>query len=448
MTLLDASFYLLSGVMAALSFALMWRHFPLGQNKRPGVMWVLYFFHMTAQFIPAVLFLTDPTKPAAVPCLAASALTAVLIPLGGMLANLMIENADRVHVGDVDRLMKSDDVSNRGVWRFTMVLSFCAAAIFCWYVYVVPVIPLLNLFADVSYKDMMADRNAASNAGLTFGWARVFLMPLLFLCLLLSWNTAKLVRQKIIIVLLMVMVMVYNGYTTEKAPVAMLFVMAFFAWFYLIDFGFNDGLRKMLRKLVVPAVLAALMIGYPVFVFSTTDVWKNGIGYILKVGVLDRIFLRPAINGYYAFEIFPDVYPYTFGQNILKVARLMGWPNWPLSEEVGYYKYLSVMNAPPPSVGTFYAMAGWPLVVLGVLWSSFLFRAGEVLLLTRPQRTALEVALYIMLLYAAFRFSWTSFHSILGTEMMMPGLLVYGLWFLYRKYSGMPVNAELKPAGR
>src|SRR5690606_3349974 len=109
------------------------------------------------------------------------------------------------------------------------------------------------------------------------------------------------------------------------------------------------------------------------------------------------------------------------------------WPYWSLSEEVGYYKYLQVMNAPPPSVSSFYAMAGWPLVVLGTLWASFLFRAGEIFLLTRPKRTVVEVALFVMLLYAAFRFSWASFHSILGTEMMIPGVLVYGLWHLLQR---------------
>lgn len=123
--------------------------------------------------------------------------------------------------------------------------------------------------------------------------------------------------------------------------------------------------------MVILTLLAAGAVAYPLFIFLLKPFGaQNDLLTILKTGIFNRLFLRPALNGYFTFEIFPFYLPFTKLANIGDIAALMNWPYIPLSKEVAFYRFGRIMNSPPPAMGAFYAQGGWAMIILGTTFSA------------------------------------------------------------------------------
>lgn len=426
--------FMASIVLAAGSLFLMHRFFPLRQFWRPGVIHLLYGFHITAQWMPGVLFFFAPEKSAGAHFLFAMSLAAVLIPLGGVAVSFVFPNTRKF-----DTLSSPENLGIKAEGDLGVLFMLLFAAVLVTigtYIQVVPKSPLVDLLTGAPPQSVMQSRLAASSVGYGYGLARIFLMPFAFIFCLMAWTRGQGVIASLAMIAVMAGVVFYNGYNTEKMPVAMIFVLALMCFIYRID-----SLKGMLsaRQLWVLAGLVAMILAYPVMIFlHIPGVVGNGLMYLVKNGLFDRIFMKPAINAYYAFEMFPHFYPYTCFKDVEKLAHVMDWPVFHLAREVAVYKFGTSMNAPPPSVANFYAQAGWLGVILGSVIAAFIFRLMEALLLSCKRRTAIEFCLYMMLLYGAFRFSWSNFHKIFLTETIVPVLFVLAFSTLIRKW--FPTN--------
>lgn len=417
-------------VLAAVSLFLMCRFFQLRQFWRPGVIHWLYGFHMTAQWMPGIFFFFESERTAGAPFFLAMSLAAVLIPLGGVAVAYIFP-----HTRQIDALSSPKDKGIGAEKDMTAFFPLLFAAVFVtigFYVQAVPKSPLIDLLQGHSAVSVMQSRLAASDAGYVYGLARIFMMPFAFIFCLMAWRRKQGFVVSLALATVMAATLAYNGYNTEKMPVAMIFLLGLMCFVYKADFT-RKGINW--RYLWPILLLVVLILAYPVLVFLfTPNVVGKGFFYLFKVGIFDRIFLRPAVNAYYAFELFPHFYPYTCFQDVVKLANVMDWPVFRLPQEVAMYKYGISMNAPPPSVGNFYAQAGWLGVVLGTVAAAFIFRLLEAFLLSRPRQTAIEFCLYMMLLYGAFRFSWSNFHNIFLTETIVPVLFVLAFAKLIRKW--------------
>lgn len=434
-----------TALLLVLSLYFMATRFPLGRHWRPGAVHILYLFHITAQLCPAFVMSLSPENPAALDFMLACGVAALLIPLGAMLADFIWPEKANVHVGQEVVLYDHTLAKKSYGFGFFVGLTVLAITVFIFYLLKVDVFPLLDELTGVDRAIVIENRKLAMAAGYLYGWARVFLMPLVFVTGLLVWRDTTRIYQKFFIILALLMAVVYTAYTAEKAPVARLFVLGFMAVFYSLSVPdlLRGGYQKH-KKLVLGGGAALLLVMvYPVFIFISYDAAaERGLFYILKVGVLERIFWRPAVNTYTAFEVFPHILPFTCFQDVGKFAALLGWPEIKLSQEIGWYKFAIPMKAPPPSIGTFYAQGGWMALCVGTVLAAMVFRLAEMFLLSRQGRGSLEIALYLLLVYGAFRFSWAKFHSIFMTEAFVPAAIVFGLWVLYRNLRQRGVNDQ------
>lgn len=427
--------FCVTALLLVLSLYFMATRFPLGRHWRPGAVHILYLFHITAQLCPAFAMSLSPEKTAALDFMLACGVAALLIPLGAMLADFIWPAQANVHAGAEAALYDHALAKKSYGFGFFVGLTVLATAVFVFYLLKVDVFPLYDELTGVDRATVIQHRQEAMGAGYIYGWTRVFLMPLVFVTGLLVWRDTTRIYQKFFIMAALLMAVVYTAYTAEKAPVAMLFILGFMAVFYSLSLPdlLWGGYQKYKKLILCGGAALLLALIYPFFIFiSISDVADRGLFYILKVGILERIFWRPAVNTYTAFEIFPHILPFTCFQDIGKLAGLLGWPEIKLSQEIGWYKFAIPMKAPPPSIGTFYAQGGWMALCVGVVLSAFLFRLAEMFLLSRQGRGSLEIALYLLLVYGAFRFSWAKFHSIFMTETFVPAAIVFGIWVLYR----------------
>jgi hypothetical protein len=189
-----------------------------------------------------------------------------------------------------------------------------------------------------------------------------------------------------------------------------------------------------MRTAVLFAVVAIGMLGYPLLVFLYRPLGQdNPLWYVLVYGVFGRIFFRPALNAYYAFEIFPQHHPFTWFADVSTWAQLRGIEFINISTVVSGYRVDAQGAAPPPSIGTFYAELGWPGVVLGALFAAALFKAVENIFFNARRIDAIHLALYSVLVYGAFRFNWGYFHPIVKTECILPTLVALAAWNLWRR---------------
>lgn len=429
--------YLIIFIGAGCIVASMWlmnRCYPL--RKKDGalsfnILHPLYFFHILAQVMPAGIFLFDNGYVSAANYWLACGMTALLIPLGG----LIVDTIFPTHSAAPDMTSRlAIEKDNQQSWIFGSTLAIIAIAICGLFAIRIESFPLLDLILGNPHSDVMKGRSEINEAGYVFGFARVFIMPLLFAWILLVWKDIKTRPRKIAATALLVMALFYNGYSSAKTPIAMLLVIGATA---LIIRSKGKLFNKSARgTLISISLLAILTISYPLIIFLLKPFGKeNSLMTIITQGIFERILHRPAKNSYATFELFPDQLPFTFFGDIEKLSILTNAPIFKLQHEVSLYKFGEAIAAPPPSVGGFYAEVGWAMVIVGALIAACLFRSIERLLTRKYNNTNIETALYAILVYGAFRFSWAPFHSIFMTETFMPIVLVLCLLWLHKKRS-------------
>lgn len=421
--------FILSLCLSSSSLYLMSKYFKLYSITHIRVTHALYFFHITMQFIPAVFFCFYPEKYAVAPLyLLACSIAALGIPLGSLLSCWLMQRP----IHNVFEVSDDIDIIRRSK-HFTLGWAIFGAAIIISFLIQAPPSPLYALIAKQDgFLNIQMNREIILNMGYIYGLARVFILPILALFLLLQWKNTHSYLGKFLIITLITFIGLYAAYPSSKTPVAMLLLLII-----MLGFTYNqnslNSFQAIRSKLPLFILLSAAILLYPIFIFSMKAFGQaNDIFTVIIDGVLSRIFYNPAANAYFAFQIIPDIFPFTHFRDIGKLTQLMNWEPYPLAQRIALSRHYFLSQSPPPSIGGFYAQWGWPLVIAGPIIAAAIFKSVETLVLSVKKLSPIELALYTLLLYGAFRFSWARFHNILLTECIIPVLVVWTLWQFYK----------------
>ena len=433
-------------MVIAISWLIMAKEFQLLRWSFPTALGVYYIGHLSMQFIPALFLLQDPQLPASSKYLWACVLTAILIPVSGIIGSFLYNNsavsADQVRWSRFNNMSEA-----RAAKQFVVILGIVASLILVSFIRHSSSAPVLHLFQQThetrelnQLRRYVLDESIPGAYQYLYGFTQVCLMPFLFLVAFTLWRHLRSVRFRVFLLYCMGVAMVYNSYASRKTPIAMMFVLAFIAYWINRDPSSVRGHRPLqFRRVFVLTFTLLCAVGYPILVFKfkafgeSKTVWE-----ILVHGVLTRIFTKPAFNTYMAFEVFPDREAFTAMMDINKLATLFGKEFVPLSHVIAFYKGQEwFVNAPPASVGNFYALAGWLGVVVGTILATVILKAFQGALASCQRWTVMHTVIYTFLLYGAFRINFANFHTVFMTEVFVPICFFWMFW-----------NALLKRASR
>lgn len=424
-----------------LSIILFAIYFDLFSIKRLNVVSVLLASHIIIQFAPASQFVFAGDYASAEVFLLAAALATLLIPLGALFADTVVPHA-RLAVPQFYRKQSTPgpkDINRlRVLYRSLVVVSGAITAV---YIILVPSWPLLDLVlsSDASHASFMEARRAASTAASIYPFAviKLFLLPFLVSVsiawlMMESWRPHVTRPTMIVALLIAILFCSYSGATTGVATIVAIGVLT--GWHCLVMRVFNGQSKYSLLRFAVVGIL--LILSYPVIIALFKPIGDLGIAYILEEEILARITTKPALNAYYAFEVFPAIEPFTWFTDIGDIAILTGKEFVNTGQVISIYKGQGPFNqAPPPTLGTFYAQGGWYVVIGGYLLVGTIFRSIENLLTHSRKKGPVEVALHSVLLFGAFRVAWSKFHYVLLTETILPSILIIGVWAFVRNAS-------------
>ncbi len=434
-------------------------YFRLQEVFSLNVILVMYVCHIIQQLGASIFLLSDPSAIAAPTYFVACALTALLIPIGGMLGHAVLPAQNR-HQQRFHRSAVADNIeTRRAIWVFLLLLSGFCLLLFLFYVSQVPSSPLLKLVTGKiggGVDAQLARREGDAGAlGRIFGMGIVFFMPFLFLISMIGLGYFRSTVAKLACIPAMTIAILYNAWAMDKTTVAMLFLLA--SIILLMKKQEVEGSRihrvqqidkkatakKKRRIWLLFGVFSLLMVGYPVLVFVFTLSEGTGLGYMIS-HVFLRLVYKPAINSYTAFEAFTYYWNFTFFTDIKLFTSLFGLPYFDMSEAIAVYKGQDPFNnAPPTAIGNFYGQGGWTVLVVGVLFAAALFKVVENWFYHVKNKSPVHIALYALLLYGAFRFSWANYHTILMTETILPLILLLLLWNLvFRVSSARGTNRQ------
>lgn len=424
------------------STVLHWRY-GLFTITKLNVLQVLFLSHILAQLIPSFIIAMNEEGSAAETYFLYCSIATALIPLGGVLADGLLKVRGKT---EFYRVPIPNDLSSRKRFAnfFLVYLAFCIL-ILLMYVAQAPTMPIYDLiFGLTDVLEHQQERREASSLGLLFGIALRFFMPVLFLIGLTSRSYFVNRSLRAAAILAVLVALTYNAWPGSKTPIATLFLMAVFCLLlrtseeirglppeqHMLAVKRQRKSRK--RTFRVAIVFSMLVVLYPIGVFLFLPAGQLGIGFILE-SVFLRIFFKPAENTYAAFEMFRNG-GYTYFADISKLAKFLNMQHVPLNQDVAVFRGLGEFtNAPPASIGNFYAQGGGFVVVLGVTLASFIFKLTENILRQLAKKTVLTLALYAILLFGAFRFSWANFHNMIMSEIFMPMVFIWLLWSILGK---------------
>lgn len=441
--------FLGAGMTVALSALLVVFFFNGRRILTPNVISLMFGIHLAAQVVPATVFLFLPDKPEAVRYFWACILATPLIPFGAMAANFVNHRSSYdIYYWRAWRDARMGDrlLDDRKFKVFIALLGIFCIGTSVYYINVVPRSPIIGLVTGdlgaVAASQLRLE-SASGSHGYLISQNTNILMPILFVLVIVNRHKLDGVIFRSLSVCIVVAALVNNAYAGEKTPIAKLFILLLF--YYIIaapprnSFNLGRSLRDMVRmsqlaiqrrkRLLVIFLVGALMFGYPIFVFMLRPLGQNyPFHVVILQGVLARIFATPALNSYYAFEMYPATREFTHLHDVVKLATLIGWEPINMSFEVALYKANALLFAPPASIATFYAQFGYVGVAVGTFIAGFIFRLAENVFFNVKRVDAVALVSYSILLFGAFRFGWNYFHTILFSEAIVPALILLAVW--------------------
>jgi len=413
---------------------------------QPTILGIAYLSFILMHYIPSLFFLADSSMTESANYLWACTLALLTMSVGGAYVNLITQFKSKYISIYYRKLVKTIPTKKDIV--FVFAFGILCGLISIIYITDVSVYPLYLLLAGkVSTLTVNAMRREVqgSNMGSSFwyiyGIARVFLMPLLFTLIIALWSKFKGFCQKSFALLLLITVFIYNSWSAAKTPIAMLFLNASIAeLIYLSNskiIKFKNTIilnRKTVKILIGIALSFFVMVSYPIFIFKFKDFGADkDVLHIFYEGVLKRIMFKPAFLAYFQFEMFPDLFEFTYFSDIQKLASLFDIEYVDLSSLTAETAFDADSNAPPAAVGNFYAQAGWTMVVVGFFLIGFLLQGIQVWVIQYAPKSPITVAILAILCYGSFRLSMASFHTVFLSEAIIPSIIFIVLWKLYRR---------------
>jgi hypothetical protein len=450
----------LAVLLIAISWLVMVWQFGALRWWEPRLLIGYYYIHVAAHLIPSIVFMQDLNRPGRYRYFWGCVITALLIPLGGLLGRLVMPLRERAITAYFRAPVDSSPRALRASRLFILGLGAVAVILLVTYVQKVPNYPLREmLLEEVTGDDLKSSRRESLNeeTGYVYTVARAFLMPSLFVSVLALWRFERRRLVKLLYVVFLVVVLGYNSYTSAKTPVVVLFVLGFCLFFQrrLIPTPVKAAAatRRPRRRMLAWGALAVTLlagVAYPVFIFQYKSAGqKLTLGELLVQGILFRVVLKPAENSYTAFEMFPKYRDYTYFADIGRLAAVFGIEHVNLSQLTSSYKEgrptkiavgsTVVTNAPPTTVGTFYAQGGWLAVILGTMLAAMVLQVMQGLFVAHGAKLPLHQAQYAVLMFATLRLSMGHFHSILLSEAIVPVTVCFITYEMLRRLRVMPL---------
>ena len=414
---------------------------------KPNVISVMYMCHILMQLIPSFVLLKNDVSIATINYNYACIITTILIPLGGATVDTIFRSNAKYWILFLEKPISDIAIIKKKIWIFHFCLYAYCIIILCLMIYFTrdapPLILLIDNIGKIDNNVFILARKSAMHMGRIWGMAQVFFMPLLFSMSLLMLYFCTHFLQKLYFLMALLVPTLYNAWFGAKAPIAQLFVVAILALMLILhmkpeNLPDNSNLRMKTRNAKLKIVYTIvcflfLAIIYPLIIFLMLPTSSEGIEYLFK-HIFLRIFLKPAINSCAAFEVFPKLVEFTYFYDIKMFCKLFDLSYIDMSSLIAEYRGMSKLtNSPPTAIGNFYAQGGWVVIFAGVIVAASIFRYAESLILRSKNRSFVEISLYALLLYAAFRFSWANFHTILATESIAPLFFSYFLWKSLRR---------------
>jgi hypothetical protein len=427
--------------------------------SQPTILGTAFLIALAAHFLPACVFLFDPTMPQAHAFFWATTLCLLLLPVGGALANVVFRFAQ----SELKTFYPTAIGTPPPLRDRLLILCFALFlfGVLGMYVSEVKSYPFgLLLRGDVDTAILNSLRHEAigpqmgSHFWYLYGLTRSSFMPMLFALILSGWAYFRGGLERSIAVLSLIAALVFNSWSGAKTPVAMLFLLGLFVMVmkgHVTRKESKPARRpRPFRRLATLGVLAMLVVAYPVFVFSRKAFGQtHSVLEVLYEGVFKRIFFKPALLSYYQFEMFPTHYPFTGFRDISKIAQLFGLEYVDLSTLTALYSTgTDLANLPPAAFGNFYAQGGWPMLLLGALMVGFVLQAMQIWFVRFSPRNSFALGLLAVLLWCGFRVSMTGFHNIFLSEGIVPTLIFITVWRLWRAGSGAAMPVPTPSASR
>lgn len=413
--------------------------------RRPTLVGVAFLGIVLTHWMPSVYFLNDPALPQALRFHLACSLALVSLAVGAALAN-MVSRLTPSEVGSAydESISSIPTASDR---RLVFVLGTFCTLLFLIYLTEVPQWPFFQLVTGGSptaelnaLRRVVLGPEMGSSLWYLYGMARSTFMPILLILAFLIYPHATRRMHRVILVLFVVVALAFNSWSAAKTPVVLLFVVLAIGALIqhppkLARKRTRRELRRRRRLRLVAISCLAVIVVYPLFVFSLK---AFGAGRpFLEVfydGIVERIFETPAFLSYSQFELFPNSVPHTQFNDIRLWAVLMDRPYVDLSDITArMIRNNPESNAPPASIGNFYAQGGFAIVAIGFLVVGALLQSLQVWVVRRMPRSLLSVGFIAFMCWTSFRLSMTSFHSVILGEGALVALVLASLWRASRK---------------
>lgn len=395
---------------------------------------MMFWGHFFIVLMPSIVFLFDETKDMSFRYYLAAAMGTLLLPLGALIGQTLIP----LREGKRAEFRYAPLNTNPLTDGHTLKVMVGLLVICCISVTLLAIstsdFPLRALFTRSGVDVFKSLRNETGESSSIINDVVLWtLAPILFVSAVLYWRYAQTLGTKIFLIICMLVPFINNSYAGRKTPVATMFLLALFA--SLIASRRKSPLFHLSkRKVRLIVFFGTIICGYPIAIFMFLPAGANYDFFeLIRIGLFERIFLRPAENTYAAFALFPEQYPFTRFFDIGKIATLFGDEPIRVSKLVSFSFRGTEANSPPTSVGVFYFQNGWPGVVIISVFVGMVLKISENILLNHVDKTVINVALYALLLNGAIRISWGQYHAVFLIEAIVPMFtLALTLAFLQR----------------
>jgi len=389
--------------------------FKLNRLTIPG--W-LYLSYMLMIFFPALGIFSTQTGIYRYYYIGSVQLTAIAFSFGIMATNRLLSSS----AAETEAFYKRDLSIKEppGLRTGFMILLAASLALTVVYLLEVKAAPLLYLLkGGRSIESLMIMREHSfkllnSRLIYLFSWLRGTIYPLLILIAGGSYYVFKDKWWLIRFIATILPGLFYIALSTEKAPVAAVFVMMLFL-LYLI--------RKGRVPLAWTGALVALAMIFPLAVIKVV---APGATVDLFQYVFNRVFSVPAFTLYYYFEIFPAKVGFLWGASIGKLAPLFGLRQFELTNYVFKYMYNGIESgsANAAFIGDLWANFGVIGVVAGSFLVAALFQAIHIMLI-RKEKNILTLAVYAWFIYLTWMLASTSIFVVILSHGLIVALLIH-----------------------
>jgi hypothetical protein len=382
---------------------------------------MMVWAHVFIILVPSIVFLVVEDRENAFRFYLAAAMGTLLLPLGALIGQLLFPLTEQKRLEFRYAPVKTNPLTDANTLRvMAVLLAICTVSVLLLAVSTSQY-PLKALFSG---SDVLLVKSLRRETGESSSFINDLtlwtLAPVLFVTAILYWRNAKTLSTKVFLLACMIVPFLNNSYSGRKTPVATMFLLGLIATF-IASQRKPQLLRFSMRKMRLFIFFGIVIIGYPLSVFmflpagTTYDFWE-----LMRVGIFDRIFLKPADNTYAAFLLFPETYEFTRFFDIGKIASLLGAETLHVSSMISFSYHGTTENSPPVSVGVAYYQHSWPGVVIISLLVGMVLKISENIFVSSVDKTPFSIALYALLVNGAIRISWGEYHSVFMTEALVP----------------------------